>query len=192
MLFFFPSIMKDMGKAKLLISFFTSLFNGKTSLQESQASGSRVKVQSNKDWLPVEEDQVWDHLNKPDIHRSIEPAGMYPWVLRELADVSVNSLLIISESLLWMRGVLENWNKILFSLQECQACQRRKLQAKRVMQKSRYGFIKEKCLTKMIPYYNEISGLVDKRRILSVSTLVRLWYYLLQHPYRQADKIWVW
>jgi len=36
----------------------------------------------------TEEDQVRDHLNKVDIHKSMGPAGMYLWLLRKLTVVT--------------------------------------------------------------------------------------------------------
>lgn len=47
--------------------------------------------------LSVEQDQVKKWLNKVDMHKSKGPAGMYPWMLRELADVIAWTLSIIFE-----------------------------------------------------------------------------------------------
>lgn len=43
----------------------------------------------------VEEDQFKEHLHKLEIHKSIGPDGIYPHMLRDLADVIARPLLII-------------------------------------------------------------------------------------------------
>lgn len=50
------------------------------------------KVWSKKDLLLVREDQVREYLSKLNVHKSMEPYGMHPEVLRELADVIESSL----------------------------------------------------------------------------------------------------
>lgn len=68
---------KDIEKAKVFNVAFTSIFTDKTSLQESQVPESSVKVQSQKDLPSMEENQLREHLNKLDVHRSMGPEGMY-------------------------------------------------------------------------------------------------------------------
>lgn len=48
-----------------------SVFAGKTSLQEHQASEVRGKVWSNKELLLVDDDQVLDDLNNLNAYKSI-------------------------------------------------------------------------------------------------------------------------
>lgn len=45
----------------------------------------------------MEEGQVRAHLKEPDIHKFIQPGGMYPQELAELADVIVRPSLIVLE-----------------------------------------------------------------------------------------------
>ncbi|KAK4832509.1 hypothetical protein QYF61_023574 [Mycteria americana] len=62
---------KGTEKAKVLITFFTSVLTHKTNPQQSQASAIRGKFWSKDDLPSVEEDQVKEHLNKLDIHKSL-------------------------------------------------------------------------------------------------------------------------
>ena len=89
---------KNVEKVKVHNAFFPSVFSGKTSLQKSQTLEIMGKVQG-KVYLPsVEENQVKEYLNKLDrLDWSVSHDGMYPRVLRELADVLARLLLIIFE-----------------------------------------------------------------------------------------------
>jgi len=64
-------VKEDMEKATVLSSFFASIFTGKTSLQESQPLKTTGKFWSKEDLPWVEQDQVREHLNKLDIHKSM-------------------------------------------------------------------------------------------------------------------------
>ena len=63
----------------------------------SQAPETIRKVCSKKGLPLVEEEQLKEHLNKLEIHRSMRPDGVHPPVLRDLADVIARPLSIIFE-----------------------------------------------------------------------------------------------
>lgn len=90
-------VKKDTEEPEVLNAFFTSVFTGSTSLQESQAPRVRKKVWNKEDALSVEEDQVRDHLSKIDIFKSMGHDRVHPQVLKELADVIVRPISIIFE-----------------------------------------------------------------------------------------------
>lgn len=63
----------------------------------SQAPETRRKVCSKKDLPLVEGDQLKEHLNKLEVHRTMGPDGIYPHMLRDLANVTARPLSIIFE-----------------------------------------------------------------------------------------------
>lgn len=87
------------GKAEVLNAFFVSFITAKTGLQEAQATETKGKVWSKEDIPVVEVEQPRKHLNKLDIHKSVESDGLHPWILRELADAIARTFLIIFERL---------------------------------------------------------------------------------------------
>lgn len=85
---------KDAEKSKVL-SLFTSIFTGKTGLQEAQVSENRGEMSSKGELLLLGgEGSGWGTL-KLDIYRSMGSDGMCPKVLWELADVIARLLLVI-------------------------------------------------------------------------------------------------
>ncbi|GAB0177985.1 mitochondrial enolase superfamily member 1 [Grus japonensis] len=91
------------GKTEVLNAFFTLGSTVEICSQKSQASETSGKVWSKED-VPLEEDQVREHLNNLDVHKSLGPDEMYPRLLRELVHVTVRPLSIIYESHHYMPG----------------------------------------------------------------------------------------
>lgn len=65
----------NMKKAKVLCTFFVTVFIHKTCLQQSHVPETSRKVWSQEGLLSVEEDQVKEHLNTLNIHRSMVPSA---------------------------------------------------------------------------------------------------------------------
>jgi len=72
--------------------------------------------------LSADEDPIKEHLNKLDIHKSMGPGGMHPWVLRELADVNRRLLSTVFERSWGSEDVLDDSKKakVLFSRRSIQ------------------------------------------------------------------------
>jgi len=68
-------VTKDMKKDSVLNDFFTSVLTGKTGSQQSQAPETKAKVWSKKDLPLVKQEQVREHLDRPDIHKSMGIKG---------------------------------------------------------------------------------------------------------------------
>ena len=70
-------VKQNMEGAEVLNAFFTSVFTGKTALQESKALDTRGEVWRKEDLHLVREDQVREHLSKLDICRPMDPDGVH-------------------------------------------------------------------------------------------------------------------
>lgn len=84
--------------------FHCPVFVVKARLQESLSMEARVKVQENEDFLLVKDDQISYPSVKLAIQKSIDPNEMHPWVLRELAGITVKP----SSTLHHLWRVMEN------------------------------------------------------------------------------------
>ena len=72
-------VIRDVEKAEEFHAFFTLVFASKTCLQEVQVPETSGTVWSREDFLSVEEeDQVWECLQKLDVHKSVGSDGMHP------------------------------------------------------------------------------------------------------------------
>lgn len=69
-------VTKDMGKTKVLNIFLAFVFTGRICLQDSMILEASGKVYTEEDFFSVEEDQVWEHLNRLVIWKSIGPSGI--------------------------------------------------------------------------------------------------------------------
>lgn len=144
----------------------------------------------------MEEDQVREYLSKLDIHKSMGLEGMHPQVLRELADIIARPLSIIFDRSWQLGEVPEDWSKAnvtpifkngkkeeprtyrfvgLTSIpgkvteQLILETISRHMNNKKFFRSSQHGFTKGKsCLTNLINFYNEMTGLVDEGRAADV------------------------
>lgn len=66
----------------MLNVFFASIFTAKISPQQSQALETTEEVWRKEDIPLVAEDGVRDNLSKLDIHKSMGPDGVHPWLQR--------------------------------------------------------------------------------------------------------------
>lgn len=69
-------VTKDMEKAEVFNAFFASFFTDKTGLQESWGFQGKRKIWNRKYSPSVEKVQVWEHLNKLDITKSMGAGGV--------------------------------------------------------------------------------------------------------------------
>jgi len=87
------------------------VFSSKAGPQASQSLELREEAWRKEDLPLVEQDLVRDDVSKLDMHKSMDPDGMHPQVLMELADVIAEPLTIIFERSWRTEGVPESWTK---------------------------------------------------------------------------------
>lgn len=86
---------KDVEKTDVLNAIFALVFTGKTGTAQSEALEMNGKIWSKEDLSLVEMDQIREHLNKLEKHKSVGPDGMHQQVLRELGNVIVRPCSVI-------------------------------------------------------------------------------------------------
>lgn len=103
-------------KAELPNAFFSLSFTSKTSPQKSLAQEIRAREEN---FPLVTEDWLREHLGKLVIHKSIDPDGIHPWVLRQLAGITARPLMIIFGRFGRLGEASECWKKANASPKKC-------------------------------------------------------------------------
>ncbi|KAK4828521.1 hypothetical protein QYF61_026943 [Mycteria americana] len=128
------------------------------------------KVWSRKDLPSVEDNQIREHTNKLEVHKSMGPDGKYPQVLIELTDViEANSTPIFKKG---KKNNLGNFRLVTLNLIPGSVMEKLILEtiSKLIQDRKQFGsgqhrFTKRKsCLINLIPFYDEMTDLVDKWR----------------------------
>ncbi|KAK4811069.1 hypothetical protein QYF61_016355, partial [Mycteria americana] len=135
-----------MEKAEVPNAFFASVFASKTGLQECQVPETRGKVWSKEDVPLVEEDQVpeeWRKANVAPISKKDDPGNYRLVSLISIPGKAMEQLILETIS--------------------------RHMKGKKVIGSSQHGFTKGKsCLTNLINFYDEVTGLVDEGRAMDI------------------------
>ncbi|PKU38401.1 rna-directed dna polymerase from mobile element jockey- hypothetical protein [Limosa lapponica baueri] len=189
-------VTEDAEKVELLNAFFASVFTAQASPQESQTLEVTEKGWMKKGFPLVEEDQVREQLSKLDIRKAMDPDGMQPRVLQELAEVIAGPLSITFERS-WRTGkVLEDWRKakvipvfkkgkkedpgnyrpVSVTSIPGKMMERlilgvisKHMQEKKAIRSSQHGFTKGKSwLTNLIAFYDGMTGWIDEGRAVDV------------------------
>lgn len=88
-------VMEDTVKVELVNAFFAFLFTTEAVLQQSQTSEVREEGFRKEDLPLVIEGSVRGQLGRFSTHKSMDSNGMFPWMLRELADTVAKPFSII-------------------------------------------------------------------------------------------------
>lgn len=88
-------VTKDVKRTEALNVFSALDFTDKICLQKSQALATTGKVWSKEVLFLAEKEQVREHLNRLDVHKSIRSYGTHSQVLRKLTHVPMRPTSII-------------------------------------------------------------------------------------------------
>ncbi|NWT77802.1 LIN1 transcriptase, partial [Lanius ludovicianus] len=183
-------VTKDEEKAEVLNAFFASVFSGKTACPEDNSPQGLVGgVREQNGPLVIQQEAVRELLRDLDIHKSMGPDGIFPRVMRELADELVKPLSIIYQET-WPIGKVPDDQKLanvtpvykkgrkedpgnyrpvsLTSVpgkvmeQFILSAIMQHLQDGQGIRTSQQGFTKGRsCLTNLISFYDQVTHLVD-------------------------------
>ncbi|KAJ7424999.1 rna-directed dna polymerase from mobile element jockey-like [Pitangus sulphuratus] len=99
---------RDRDKTEVFNNFFSSVFNiddGPRGFQSPELEDNGCEI----DQLPVGLEIVWDLLLQLDPYKSMEPDGIHPRILKELAEIIAKPLSMIFEQSWEIREVRVDW-----------------------------------------------------------------------------------
>ncbi|KAK4807442.1 hypothetical protein QYF61_001993 [Mycteria americana] len=191
------TVTKDEEKAEVLNAFFPSVINSKTSCSlGSQPPELEDRDGDQNEATIIQGEMVSDLLCYLDTHKSMGPDGIYPRVLKELADVLTTPLSIIYQQSWLTEEVPVDWRSenvkpiykkgwkedpgnyrpvsltsVLGKVVEqiILSAITRHIQDNQVIKPSQRGFRKGRsCLTNLISFYDKVTRLVDEGKAVDV------------------------
>ncbi|KAJ7417648.1 RNA-directed DNA polymerase from mobile element jockey-like protein [Pitangus sulphuratus] len=152
---------------------------------------------TDNDQLPVNLEVVWDLLLQVDPYKSVEPDGIHPGILKELADVITKPLLIFEPSweseevpadwklvnvvLIFKKGKKEdlgNYRPLSLTSVPGKVMKiilrgtEKHLKDCAVIYHSQHGFMRGKsCLSNLISFYDKVTHVVDQEKQVDVTFL---------------------
>ena len=165
-------VTEDTEKTVLLSAFSVSVYTAGGCPEEPCTPEAPEEVRIKEEFASVVEDWVKEQLNNLDIHKSMGPDGIHPWVLRKLVKVIARLLSIIFGKLWGTRysrliSLTSIPGKVMEKLILGTAS--RHITDKRVIRGSQHGFTKGKsCLTNLIAFYEEVTRWIDDGKAVDV------------------------